>query len=202
VPFSSREVLARILDGSRFEEHKALYGTNLVTGWGSIHGFPVGVLANDGVLFSQEAEKGAQFIQLANRRDVPLLFLQNITGFMVGRELVLLESLLWKVLLGDGAVVTLLRAAPPVHHFPGRYSSTAPGGAWIWPDRLGEVQDRPPGERVLVWVLHVALAAVLVAIAITGWPKRSEQSILLLWVVLVVTVNAGKIVIGGRHPAL
>jgi acyl-CoA carboxylase subunit beta len=85
-PFSSREVLARILDGSRFEEHKALYGTNLVTGWGSVHGFPVGVLANDGVLFSQEAEKGAQFIQLANRRDVPLLFLQNITGFMVGRE--------------------------------------------------------------------------------------------------------------------
>jgi acetyl-CoA carboxylase carboxyltransferase component len=85
-PFSSREVLARVLDGSRFEEHKALYGTNLVTGWGSIHGFPVGVLANDGVLFSQEAEKGAQFIQLANRRDVPLVFLQNITGFMVGRE--------------------------------------------------------------------------------------------------------------------
>jgi acyl-CoA carboxylase subunit beta len=85
-PFSSREVLARIMDGSRFEEHKSLYGTNLVTGWGSIHGFPVGVLANDGVLFSQEAEKGAQFIQLANRRDVPLLFLQNITGFMVGRE--------------------------------------------------------------------------------------------------------------------
>ncbi len=83
-PFDSREVLARILDGSRFEEFKAPYGTNLVTGWGSLHGFPVGVLANNGVLFSEESEKGAQFIQLCNRAAVPILFLQNITGFMVG----------------------------------------------------------------------------------------------------------------------
>jgi acyl-CoA carboxylase subunit beta len=83
-PFDSREVLARVLDGSRFEEFKPLYGTNLVTGWGSLHGFPIGVLANNGVLFSEEAEKGAQFIQLANRMGVPLLFCQNITGFMVG----------------------------------------------------------------------------------------------------------------------
>jgi acyl-CoA carboxylase subunit beta len=83
-PFDAREVLARVLDGSRFEEFKPLYGTNLVTGWGSLHGFPVGVLANNGVLFSEEAEKGAQFIQLANRMGVPLLFCQNITGFMVG----------------------------------------------------------------------------------------------------------------------
>ena len=83
-PFDSHEVLARVLDGSRFEEFKAGYGPNLVTGWGSIHGFPVGILANNGVLFSPEAEKGAQFIQLANRRDVPLVFCQNITGFMVG----------------------------------------------------------------------------------------------------------------------
>jgi acyl-CoA carboxylase subunit beta len=85
-PFDSREVLARVLDGSRFEEFKTAYGTNLVTGWGSIHGFPVGILANNGVLFSQEAEKGAQFIQLCNRHDTPILFLQNITGFMVGTQ--------------------------------------------------------------------------------------------------------------------
>jgi acyl-CoA carboxylase subunit beta len=83
-PFDAREVLARVLDGSRFEEFKPLYGANLVTGWGSLHGFPIGILANNGVLFSQEAEKGAQFIQLANRMGVPLLFCQNITGFMVG----------------------------------------------------------------------------------------------------------------------
>ena len=83
-PFDAREVLVRTLDGSRFEEFKRAYGTNLVTGWGSIHGFSVGILANNGVLFAEESEKGAQFIQLANRRDTPLVFLQNITGFMVG----------------------------------------------------------------------------------------------------------------------
>jgi len=83
-PAEVREILARVLDGSRFDEFKPLYGTTLVTGWGSISGFPVGVLANNGILFSEESQKGAHFIQLANARDVPLLFVQNITGFMVG----------------------------------------------------------------------------------------------------------------------
>ena len=83
-PFDSREVIARVVDGSRFEEFKGQYGTNLVCGWASVHGFPAGILANNGVLFSQEAEKGAQFIQLCNRIPVPILFFQNITGFMVG----------------------------------------------------------------------------------------------------------------------
>jgi acetyl-CoA carboxylase carboxyltransferase component len=87
VPFDPREVLARVLDGSRFDEFKPLYGSALTTGWGSIHGHPVGVLANvRGILFSEEAQKAAQFIQLANRRDVPLVFLHNTTGFMVGRD--------------------------------------------------------------------------------------------------------------------
>ncbi|MCU0268039.1 MAG: acyl-CoA carboxylase subunit beta [Acidimicrobiales bacterium] len=84
VPFEVREILWRVLDGSRFEEFKPLYGTQLVCGWGSICGFPVGVLANNGILFSEESQKGAQFIQLCNRRDLPLVFVQNITGFMVG----------------------------------------------------------------------------------------------------------------------
>jgi acetyl-CoA carboxylase carboxyltransferase component len=79
-----REILARVLDGSRFSEFKPLYGTTLVTGWGSIAGYPVGVLANNGILFSEESQKGSQFIQLANMRSIPLLFVQNITGFMVG----------------------------------------------------------------------------------------------------------------------
>ena len=83
-PFEAREVLARILDGSEFEEFKPLYGTTLVTGWGHIGGYAVGVLANDGILFSEESHKGAQFIQLCNRMGVPILFAQNITGFMVG----------------------------------------------------------------------------------------------------------------------
>jgi len=84
VPYDMHEVLARVLDGSRFEEFKPLYGAQLVTGWGSVCGFPIGVLANNGILFSEESEKGAQFIQLCNRQDTPLLFVQNITGFMVG----------------------------------------------------------------------------------------------------------------------
>ena len=87
VPFDPREVLARVVDGSRFDEFKPLYGASLVTGWASIHGYPIGVLANHrGVLFSEEAHKATQFIQLANQIDVPLLFLQNTTGYMVGKE--------------------------------------------------------------------------------------------------------------------
>ena len=83
-PFEAREVLARILDGSEFEEFKPLYGSTLVTGWGHLGGYPIGVLANNGILFSEESHKGAQFIQLCNRMNVPILFAQNITGFMVG----------------------------------------------------------------------------------------------------------------------
>ncbi|HUY62902.1 MAG TPA: carboxyl transferase domain-containing protein [Acidimicrobiales bacterium] len=87
VPFDPREVLGRVVDGSRFDEFKPLYGPSLVTGWASIHGYPIGVLANHrGVLFSEESNKATQFIQLANQVDVPLLFLQNTTGYMVGKE--------------------------------------------------------------------------------------------------------------------
>jgi acetyl-CoA carboxylase carboxyltransferase component len=87
MPFDPREVLARICDGSRFDEVKPLFGPSLVTGWASVHGFPVGVLANArGVLFSAEAQKATQFIELANAADIPLLFLQNTTGYMVGKE--------------------------------------------------------------------------------------------------------------------
>src|SRR6476469_269084 len=87
VPFDPRDVLARVVDGSRFDEFKPLYGTSLVTGWASIHGFPVGILANArGVLFSEESQKAAQFIQLANSADTPLVFLQNTTGYMVGKD--------------------------------------------------------------------------------------------------------------------
>ncbi len=87
VPFDPREVLARVVDGSRFGEYKPEYGTSLVTGFASVHGFPVGVLANArGVLFSEEAKKAAEFIQLANQVDTPLVFLQNTTGYMVGKS--------------------------------------------------------------------------------------------------------------------
>jgi len=85
-PYDVREVIARIVDGSEFHEFKALYGKTLVCGFASIWGYPVAILANNGILFSESAQKGAHFVQLANRRRVPLLFLQNITGFMVGRR--------------------------------------------------------------------------------------------------------------------
>ena len=81
-----RDVIGRVVDGSRFEEFKARYGTNLICGWSSIHGYPVGILGNNGVLNPESAQKAAHFIQLCNQIDVPLLFLQNVTGFVVGRE--------------------------------------------------------------------------------------------------------------------
>lgn len=84
VPFDAREVIWRVVDGSRFDEFKPLYGSQLLTGWSSICGFPVGIVANNGILFSEESQKGAQFIQLCNARHVPIVFFQNITGFMVG----------------------------------------------------------------------------------------------------------------------
>ena len=85
-PYDIREVIARVVDGSRFDEFKSRFGTTLVCGFAHIHGIPVGILANNGVLFSESAIKGAHFVQLCSQRKVPLLFLQNITGFMVGRD--------------------------------------------------------------------------------------------------------------------
>ena len=85
-PYDVREVIARLVDGSEFDEWKARYGTTLVTGFAWIHGIPAGVIANNGILFSESAQKGAHFIELCCQRRVPLVFLQNITGFMVGRK--------------------------------------------------------------------------------------------------------------------
>ncbi|MBL14118.1 MAG: acetyl-CoA carboxylase carboxyltransferase subunit [Gammaproteobacteria bacterium] len=85
-PFDMREVIARIVDGSEFEDFKPLYGPTLVCGWATIHGYPVGILGNNGALFSESSEKAAQFIQLCNQIDVPLLFLHNITGYLVGTD--------------------------------------------------------------------------------------------------------------------
>ena len=86
IPFDIREVIARVVDGSRFEEFKPLYGPTLVCGWASVHGYRVGLLGNNGALLSESAEKAAQFIQLCNQIDVPLVFLHNITGYIVGTD--------------------------------------------------------------------------------------------------------------------
>ncbi|HAO31441.1 MAG TPA: methylcrotonoyl-CoA carboxylase, partial [Candidatus Competibacteraceae bacterium] len=85
-PYDVREIIARIVDGSRFDEFKSRYGNTLITGFSQLYGYPVGVVANNGILFSESAQKGAHFIELCGQRGIPLLFLQNITGFMVGRK--------------------------------------------------------------------------------------------------------------------
>ena len=85
-PYDVRELIARIVDGSRFDEFKARYGSTLVTGFAQLYGYPVGLIANNGILFSESAQKGAHFIELCGQRGIPLLFMQNITGFMVGRK--------------------------------------------------------------------------------------------------------------------
>ncbi|MQV32086.1 methylcrotonoyl-CoA carboxylase [Sinorhizobium meliloti] len=85
-PYEIREVIARLVDGSRFDEFKARFGTTLVCGFAHVHGIPVGIVANNGVLFSESAVKGAHFVELCAQRRIPLVFLQNITGFMVGRK--------------------------------------------------------------------------------------------------------------------
>ncbi len=84
-PFAAREVIARIVDDSEFHDFKPMFGSTLVTGFAEVLGFPIGILANDGILWPESAEKGAQFIQLCNQRDIPLLYLHNTTGFMVGK---------------------------------------------------------------------------------------------------------------------
>lgn len=86
IPYDVREIIARIVDGSEFQEFKAKYGTTLVCGFAHIHGFPVGIVANNGILFAESALKGAHFVELCNQRKIPLVFLQNITGFMVGQK--------------------------------------------------------------------------------------------------------------------
>ena len=85
-PYDVREIIARVVDGSRFDEFKARYGTTLITGFARLYGMPVGIIANNGILFGESAQKGAHFIELCSQRGIPLVFLQNITGFMVGRK--------------------------------------------------------------------------------------------------------------------
>lgn len=85
-PFDIREIIARIVDASEFSEYKENYGTTLVTGFARLYGYPVGIVANNGILFSEAALKGANFVEICSQRKIPLIFLQNITGFMVGKS--------------------------------------------------------------------------------------------------------------------
>jgi len=151
-----RELIARMVDGSRFDEFKALYGETLVCGWARIEGFPVGILANNGVLFAQSAQKGAHFIELACRRKVPLVFLQNITGFMVGKEY---EA---GGIARDGAKLVMAVANAQVPKFTvitggsfgaGNYAMCGrayePRQLWMWPNARISVMGGEQAATVL-----------------------------------------------------
>jgi 3-methylcrotonyl-CoA carboxylase beta subunit len=158
-PFDPREVIARIVDGSRFDEFKALYGETLVCGFGHIEGYPVGILANNGVLFAESAQKGAHFIELACKRKIPLVFLQNITGFMVGKEY---EA---GGIARDGAKLVTAVACAEVPKFTvivggsfgaGNYGmcgrAYSPRQLWMWPNARISVMGGEQAATVLTMV--------------------------------------------------
>jgi acetyl-CoA carboxylase carboxyltransferase component len=153
------EVIARIVDGSRFDEFKALYGETLVCGWARIEGYPVGIIASNGVLFAESSQKGAHFIELACKRKVPLIFLQNITGFMVGKEY---EA---GGIARDGAKLVTAVACAEVPKFTvviggsfgaGNYGmcgrAYSPRQLWMWPNARISVMGGEQAATVLSMV--------------------------------------------------
>ncbi|MFP5374518.1 MAG: carboxyl transferase domain-containing protein [Gammaproteobacteria bacterium] len=165
-PFDIREVIARIVDGSELQEFKARYGKTLVTGFAHLHGYPVGIVANNGILFSESALKGAHFIELCNQRGIPLVFLQNITGFMVGRKY---EN---AGIAKDGAKMVTAVACSHVPKFTvviggsfgaGNYAmcGRAYGGRflWMWPNARISVMGGEQAASVLATVKRDGLEA-------------------------------------------
>jgi len=155
-PFDVRDVIARVVDGSQFDEFKALYGTTLVTGFAHIHGNPVGIIANNGVLFSESAVKGAHFIEVCCQRGIPLVFLQNITGFMVGSKY---EA---GGIAKDGAKLVMAVACAKVPKFTvliggsfgaGNYGmcgrAYSPRLLWMWPNSRISVMGGEQAAGVL-----------------------------------------------------
>jgi 3-methylcrotonyl-CoA carboxylase beta subunit len=158
-PYDVREVISRVVDGSRFHEFKRLYGETLVTGFARIWGYPVGIVANNGILFSESALKGAHFIELCNQRGVPLVFLQNITGFMVGKEY---EN---RGIARDGAKLVTAVACSVVPKFTvviggsfgaGNYGMCGraydPRFLWMWPNARISVMGGEQAASVLAEV--------------------------------------------------
>ncbi|MGA8255393.1 MAG: carboxyl transferase domain-containing protein, partial [Nocardioides sp.] len=158
-PYDVREVIRRVVDGSRFHEFKQLYAETLVTGFAHIWGHPVGIVANNGILFSESALKGAHFIELCNQRGIPLVFLQNISGFMVGREY---EN---KGIARDGAKLVTAVACSVVPKFTvviggsfgaGNYGMCGraydPRFLWMWPNARISVMGGEQAASVLASV--------------------------------------------------
>ena len=164
--FDIREIVARIVDASDFQEFKARYGKTLVTGFAHIHGYPVGIVANNGILFAESALKGAHFIELCNQRDIPLVFLQNITGFMVGKKY---EN---AGIAKDGAKMVTAVACSHVPKFTvviggsfgaGNYAmcGRAYGGRflWLWPNARISVMGGEQAASVLATVKRDGMEA-------------------------------------------
>ena len=158
-PYDVREVIARVVDASEFDEFKARYGTTLVTGFARIWGYPVGIVANNGILFSESAQKGAHFIELCAQRKIPLVFLQNITGFMVGKKY---EA---GGIARDGAKMVTAVATARVPKFTviiggsfgaGNYGmcgrAYSPRFLWMWPNARISVLGGPQAASVLATV--------------------------------------------------
>ncbi|MGN6228400.1 MAG: carboxyl transferase domain-containing protein [Dyella sp.] len=177
-PFDIREVIARIVDGSEFHEFKARYGKTLVCGFAHIHGYPVGIVANNGILFAESALKGAHFIELCNQRNVPLVFLQNITGFMVGKKY---EQ---AGIAKDGAKMVTAVACSHVPKFTvviggsfgaGNYAMCGRAyGArflWMWPNARISVMGGEQAASVLATVKRDGIEA-----AGKSWSADEEES--------------------------
>jgi 3-methylcrotonyl-CoA carboxylase beta subunit len=178
IPFDVREVIARIVDASAFDEFKRLYGQTLVTGFAHIWGYPVGVIANNGILFSESAQKGAHFIELCAQRGVPLVFLQNITGFMVGRKY---EA---GGIAKDGAKLVTAVATAAVPKFTviiggsfgaGNYGmcgrAFAPRFLWMWPNARISVMGGDQAASVLAQVRRDNIEA-----RGGDWPVAEEEA--------------------------
>ena len=177
-PFDIREVIARIVDGSEFQEFKARYGKTLICGFSHIYGYPVGIVANNGILFSESALKGAHFIELCNQRGIPLVFLQNITGFMVGKKY---EQ---AGIAKDGAKMVTAVACSHVPKFTviiggsfgaGNYAMCGrgyqPRFLWMWPNSRISVMGGEQAASVLATVRRDGLES-------TGktWSKEEEDA--------------------------
>ena len=177
-PYDSRELIARVVDGSEFDEFKALYGTTLVCGIARIMGYPVGILANNGILFSESALKGTHFVQLCCQRGIPLVFLQNITGFMVGSKY---EA---GGIAKDGAKLVTAVACAQVPKFTvivggsfgaGNYGmcgrAFSPRFLWMWPNARISVMGGEQAANVLATVKRDNLEAQG-----KRWPKKDETA--------------------------
>ncbi|MDX1593677.1 MAG: carboxyl transferase domain-containing protein [Gammaproteobacteria bacterium] len=177
-PYDVREVIARVVDGSEFDEFKQLYGTTLVCGFAHLYGYPVGIVANNGILFSESAQKGAHFVELCSQRGIPLIFLQNVTGFMVGSKY---EA---GGIAKDGAKMVTAVASTRVPKFTlilggsfgaGNYGmcgrAYSPRFLWMWPNARVSVMGGDQAANVLAQVKRDAMEARGEA-----WPAGEEEA--------------------------